>query len=97
MRRKKTTNLYAEEERWVFSFDLKQQSEDECLTERGREFHIPDPMKGTDERNEISEYLRLSEDSEKLSRDEATLKGMGELYQRQCGSRLELFCVESSC
>ena len=66
MRRKKTTNLYAEEERWVFSLDLKQQSEDERLTERGGEFQITDPMKGTDERTElISEYLRLSEDIEK--------------------------------
>ena len=35
------------------------------VTERGGEFQIIDPMKGTDERNEISEYLRLSEDSEK--------------------------------
>ena len=46
MRRKKTTNQYAEENRWVFSFDLKDvtESEDECLTERGREFQITGPM-----------------------------------------------------
>ena len=29
MRRKKTTDQYAEEKRWVFSFDLKEESEDE--------------------------------------------------------------------
>ena len=34
-RRKKTTNQYDEENRWVFSFDFKDetQSEDECVTE----------------------------------------------------------------
>ena len=32
------TDQYAEEKRWVFSFDLKEESEDVCLTERGREF-----------------------------------------------------------
>ena len=31
---KKTTDQYAEEKRWVFSFDLKEASENECLTER---------------------------------------------------------------
>ena len=41
---KKTTDQYAEEKRRVFSFDLKEESEDECLTERGREFQISDPM-----------------------------------------------------
>ena len=44
MRRKKTTAQYAEEQRWVFSSDLKEESEDESLTERGREFQITDPM-----------------------------------------------------
>ena len=43
------------------------------------------------------EYPRLSEKSEKVSRDEATRRGMGELYQRQCGSRWELICIESGC
>ena len=33
-----------------------------------------------------TEYPRLSEESEKESRDEASQRGM-ELYQRQCGSR----------
>ena len=37
---KKTPAQYAEEKRWVFSFDLKDESED-SLTERGREFQIP--------------------------------------------------------
>jgi len=32
----KTTDQYAREKRWVFSFDLKEESEDECLTDRGR-------------------------------------------------------------
>ena len=40
MRGKKTTTQYAEEKTWVFSFDLEEESEDECLTKRGREFHI---------------------------------------------------------
>ena len=34
-----------------------------------------------------TEYLRLSEESEKESRDKATQRGMEVLYQRQCGSR----------
>ena len=34
MRRKKKTNLYAEEKRWVCDFDFKEKSEDECLRER---------------------------------------------------------------
>ena len=40
MRRKKTTDQDTEEKWWVFSFDLKEESEDECLTESGREFQI---------------------------------------------------------
>ena len=44
MRSKKTTDKYAEKKRWVFSFDLKEESEDECLTERGREFQITGPV-----------------------------------------------------
>ena len=31
------TDQSAEEKTWVFSFDLRVESEDECLTERGRE------------------------------------------------------------
>ena len=34
-----------------------------------------------------AEYPRLSEESEKESRDEVTQRGMEELYQKQCGSR----------
>ena len=43
---KKTTDQYADEKRSVFSFDLKEESEDECLTERGIEFQITGPMYG---------------------------------------------------
>ena len=38
------TDQYAEEKRLAFSFDLKEESEDERLTERGREFQITGPM-----------------------------------------------------
>ena len=31
-----------------FSFDLKEESEDECLTKRGREFRSTGPMYGKD-------------------------------------------------
>ena len=41
------------------------------------------------------EYPRLSEKSEKVSRDEANRRGMRELHQRQRGSRWELICIES--
>ena len=34
------TDQYAEEKRWVFSFDLEEESEGECLTER--EKRVPD-------------------------------------------------------
>ena len=44
MRRKKMTDQYAEEKRWVFRIAVKEESEDKCLTERGREFQITDPM-----------------------------------------------------
>ena len=42
-------------------------------------------------------YSRLSDESEKDIWDEATLRGMEELYKRQFRSRWELFCIESSC
>ena len=42
-----------------------------------------------------TEYPRLSEESEKDSRDKATRRGMEELYQRQRGSRWELFWIKS--
>ena len=48
MRRKKKkgggADQYTEEKRWVFSSDLKEKSEDEYLTEGGREFPITGPM-----------------------------------------------------
>ena len=44
-----------------------------------------------------SAHPRNAAESEKGSRDEATQKDMEELYQRQCGSRVELFCIESGC
>ena len=44
MKRQKTTNQYAEEKRWVSSFDVNEESEEECLTERGIEFQITGPI-----------------------------------------------------
>ena len=32
------------EKRWVLSFDLKEESKDECPKERGREFQITSPI-----------------------------------------------------
>ena len=102
MRRKEMANQYAEEKRCFFSFDLKEESEDE-----GRKRvpdHRSDVLKGflpqgpPRPRNTV--YLsirRLSEESETESRDEATRRGTEELYERQCGSRLELFCIETGC
>ena len=37
-------NQYAEEKRWVFSFDLKEQIDVACLTENGREFQMTGPI-----------------------------------------------------
>ena len=51
MRRNKTTDQYAEETRRVFGFDLKE-SEEECLTETGREFQIT----GTDHRKRVPDH-----------------------------------------
>ena len=92
MRGKKvTTDQYAEEKRWVFTFDIKEESEGECQTDGGREFenHRSILFKGSlpqgPPRN--MEYPRLSEESEKESRDEATQRGMVKPYRKQCGSR----------
>ena len=38
------SDQYAEEKRWVFSFYLKEESEGECLIERGKEFQSTGPM-----------------------------------------------------
>ena len=46
MRRKKMSDQHAEEKRWVFSFDFKEQSEDECLTEKKSSDHRSDVLKG---------------------------------------------------
>ena len=48
MRRRKTANQKAEEKRWVFSFNLKDESDEAYLTEKGREFQITGPMYGKD-------------------------------------------------
>ena len=42
--KKETTSQNAEEKRWVFSFDLKEESEEGCLTEKGRKFQMTGPM-----------------------------------------------------
>ena len=39
---RKEKKQYAEEKKWVF--DLKEESEDKCLTERGNDFQIRGPM-----------------------------------------------------
>lgn len=44
MRRRKTANQKAQEERWVFSFNLKDESDEAYLTQKGREFRITGPM-----------------------------------------------------
>ena len=43
-RRKKARNQKAEEKRWVFSFDLKEESDVACLTEKEREFKMTGPI-----------------------------------------------------
>ena len=43
-RGKKARNQYAEEKRWVFSFDLKEESDMACLTEKEREFQMTGPI-----------------------------------------------------
>ena len=52
---KKTTDQYAEQKSWVFSFDLKEESEDECLTERGSEFQSTGPMYRKDRKDHSDE------------------------------------------
>ncbi|WP_419652715.1 hypothetical protein, partial [Thiolapillus sp.] len=43
-RRKKARNQSAEEKRWVFIFDLKEESDVACLTEKEREFQMTGPI-----------------------------------------------------
>ena len=92
MKRNNTTNQYAEEtKRWVFSLELKEESEEECLTEsfrsqvRSVERISPAGSFCLSLNAEDPSFPRLSEESEE-NRDEATQRGMEELYQRQCGS-----------
>ena len=63
MRSKKTTDQCAKENRSLFSFDLKEESEDECLTERGREFQITFPMYSKDLPQVPSAHARNMEDA----------------------------------
>ena len=44
-----------------------------------------------------TQKMWISEESKKESRDEVTQRAMEELYQKQCGSRWEPFCIESGC
>ena len=62
--KRKTTNPYAGEKRWVFSFDIKEQCEEECPTETGRVLdHRSDVFKRSAlPRN--TEYPRVREESE---------------------------------
>ena len=98
----KMTDQYAEEKRWVFSFDLREWRR---IPDREREFQSTGPKywKDLSPRDLLpilgtqKMYPRLSEESKKESRDEVTRGGMQGLYKKQCGSRWKLFCIESSC
>ena len=89
-RRKKVKNQQAEEKRWVFSFDLKEESDVACLTEkvssrwqvRYTEKISPQESSCTPLGHGKSVYLRLNEENEKENRGEATRRGIEELYQR---------------
>ena len=67
--------------------------------QRGREFQIIGLLYWKDLSPRVllpilgTQYLRLSEESEKESRGEATQKGMEELYQGHCQRRWELFLI----
>ena len=93
-RKRNTKNQYAGKKRWGFSFDLKEESEDACLTQKVREFQIyrSDVLKGPLPSGPPTHHWdmktpRLNGENEKENRDEATQRGMEELYQGQCGSR----------
>ena len=43
-RRKKVINQLVEEKSWAFSFDLKEESDVACLTEKEREFQMTGPI-----------------------------------------------------
>ena len=94
MKRKKTADQYAEEKRWVFSSDLRDWRQSSDRERKRVPGHRSNVLKGSAPQGPPAhpgntEYLRLSKES-KESRDEATQRGVEELYQRQCGSRWEL-------
>ena len=109
MRRKKTTNQYAEEKRCFFSFDLKEESEEECLTEIGGEFQIMGLMYWKDLSPRVllpilgiwNTWMSEAEQSERMKRvrRRAEMKQFRAAWrsctQRQCRSRWELLCIES--
>ena len=76
---------------------LTYESEDECLMERVAERRSSVLKRSHPQGHRRCGYPQLSEESEKESKDEATQRGMEELYQKQCGCRWELFCLESGC
>ena len=97
---------HAEEKRWVFRSDLKgewRQMPDKRVEESPRS-HVQCIEQISSPKVLLTnlwtwkiKYSRLSEESEEDIRDEANLRDMEELYKRQCRSRWELFCIESSC
>ena len=97
MKRNKNNRSVCKREEVGFIFDLKEESEDECLTERKR---VPDHR--SDVWNGFlpqrppahltnTKYPRLSEVSEKESGDGVSQRGMEELYQRQCKQMKDIF------
>ena len=89
---KKTTDQYAVEKRWVFSLFKKRvknnswQREEESSRSQAQYIQMISSLGSScpSEGCERSEYLRLSEESEKESRAEGSQRGMEELYQRHC-------------
>ena len=84
----KKTDQYAKEKRRVFSFDLTEEREDKCLTERGK--RVPDhrsdvlkrslpqdPSAHPRNTDDSTEYLKLIEDSKNGCRDEDKKKRYG--------------------
>ena len=104
--RKRQSSMQNRKDRSVCRRDLEDESEDECLTETGREFQITGPMYWKDLSPRVllpvqgTRNIWVSETEQrdkKESRNEATQRGMEVVYHRECGSRWELFCIESGC
>ena len=57
----KTINLYTEEKSLVFSFGFKEDSEEACLTKKGREFLMTGPMYWNDHYKVPPVHIRVSE------------------------------------